>query len=252
MEAAGIVGAPGPCLPTPPPGAPGHFASSDETRLRGSAVDAGLTPVTVPDGARDWTNPGLAIAVDLYHVDQGLSAQGLHDRGLWRMQRLVADRLARLPPAPRRLGPGDVGLQQVLALIRAAFADMAGRIDPASSAQHLALADLTAQAAMGEVRVIGDPVCAAVILTPRPDSLYPGKLAVAALARGKGPGRRLVETAVARARALGLPAVTLQVRVELTQNQAAFAAPGFAETGRTARPGHDQPTAIICQRSVLG
>ena len=47
-----------------------------------------------------------------------------------------------------------------------------------------------------------------------------------------------------RARALGLPVLELQTRVELTENHAAFRALGFAQTGATAHPGFDRPTSL--------
>ncbi|WP_373356398.1 GNAT family N-acetyltransferase [Pseudoroseicyclus sp. CXY001] len=148
----------------------------------------------------------------------------------------------------RRLGPGDPALTEVLALIRAAFAGMEGRIDPPSSMHRLDAAALEAQAAEAEVWVIGAPVRACVILTPRASALYLGKLAVAAEARGQGLARALVQQAEARARALGLPALELQTRVELTENHATFAALGFEEVGRTSHAGFDRPTTILFRK----
>lgn len=49
MPAASIVGALRPLMPTPPPGAPGPFALSDEGALRRFAEGAGLDPVDVFD-----------------------------------------------------------------------------------------------------------------------------------------------------------------------------------------------------------
>jgi len=153
-------------------------------------------------------------------------------------------------PAPRRLRPGDPALTQVLALTRAAFAFMDGVVDPPSSIHRMDMAALTAAAGAGELWVIGAPVRASVILTPKPDALYLGKLAVAEEARGQGLARRLVDHAAARAAALGLAAVELQVRVELTGNQRAFAAMGFAEVARTAHAGYARPTSVTMRRLV--
>ena len=49
MEAASLVAALRPLMPTPPPGAPGPFALSDEAALRQFAAGAGLDPVEVFD-----------------------------------------------------------------------------------------------------------------------------------------------------------------------------------------------------------
>jgi ribosomal protein S18 acetylase RimI-like enzyme len=73
---------------------------------------------------------------------------------------------------------------------------------------------------------------------------------VAASHRGQGLARRLIDQAEARARALQLPALELQTRVELVENQAAFRAMGFEEVGRTAHEGYDHPTSITFRRAV--
>ncbi|MGZ9810339.1 GNAT family N-acetyltransferase [Pseudoroseicyclus sp. H15] len=150
----------------------------------------------------------------------------------------------------RRLSPGDPALAEVLALIQAEFAYMEGRIDPPSSMQRLTLADVEAQAALGEVWAIGAPVIACLFLTAKPPSLYLGKLAVAAEARGRGLARTLISQAEARARALGLEALELQTRVELTDNHATFAALGFTEVARTAHPGYARPTSVSLRRPL--
>lgn len=138
----------------------------------------------------------------------------------------------------------------LLALIRAEFAFMDGVIDPPSSMHRLTEAEIARQAETGEVWAIGTPAVACMLLTLKGDWLYLGKLAVARDQRGKGLARRLVEQAMARAAALGLQGVELQTRIELTANHATFAALGFAETGRSAHPGHARPTTITFRRAL--
>ena len=138
----------------------------------------------------------------------------------------------------------------ILALLQEAFAYMEGRIDPPSSLRALTPAALTRQAEVGEIWVIGAPV-ACMFLTPRPGTLYVGKLAVAAGHRGQGLARCLIDRAETRAREMGLPALELQTRVELVENQAAFRAMGFQEVGRTPHTGFDRPTSITYRRAVF-
>lgn len=140
----------------------------------------------------------------------------------------------------------------ILALIRAEFAYMDGRIDPPSSMHRLTGADLRAQADTGEIWVIGpaEAPLACVFFTPKPGALYIGKLAVAGPARGQGHARRLVDLAAERARALDLPALELQTRVELADNHAAFARLGFARSGGTAHPGYDRVTSWTYRKPV--
>ncbi len=137
----------------------------------------------------------------------------------------------------------------ILRLLQASFAYMEGRIDPPSSLRDLTPEALTRQAEVGEIWVIGAPV-ACVFLTPKPGALYVGKLAVAEGSRGQGLARLLIDHAETRSRALHLPVLELQTRVELVENQAAFQAMGFVEVGRTAHSGYDRPTSITYRRAV--
>ena len=153
------------------------------------------------------------------------------------------------PPPPRRMAPAE-DMAPVHALLTAAFAYMEGVIDPPSSLTRMTPADLARDAAEAELWVVDPGPAACMILTPKRDSLYLGKLAVAESHRGRGLARVMIEHAMARARALGLPAVTLQTRVELAQNQATFLRLGFIETGRSAHPGYDRPTSITYRRDA--
>lgn len=138
----------------------------------------------------------------------------------------------------------------LLTLIQTEFAFMEGRIDPPSSMQRLTAAAIAEQATQGEVWAIGTPPVACVFLTAKPGALYIGKLAVAAPHRGQGLARRLIDLAERRARALGMPALELQTRVELVENQATFRALGFVETGRTAHAGYARPTSVTFRRPL--
>ena len=138
----------------------------------------------------------------------------------------------------------------LLQLIRAEFAYMEPRINPPSSMHRLTEADIAAKAETGEVWVIGTPPVACVFLTYQPESLYIGKLAVAADQRGKGLAWALIDVAEVRARDLGLGWLELETRVELVENQAAFARMGFHEVGRKAHAGFDRPTSITFRKAV--
>lgn len=151
----------------------------------------------------------------------------------------------------RRLTEMD-DFAQLLKLIQTEFTYMETRIDPPSSMHSLTGVTIRQQAVSGEIWVIeveSRPV-ACVFLTPKPDALYIGKLAVSALHRNKGLARDLVEHASIRALALGFEFLELQTRIELCENHAAFARMGFAKTAATAHEGYDRPTSITMRRSV--
>lgn len=152
---------------------------------------------------------------------------------------------------PRRMGPSD-DMGPVHTLLKQTFAYMEGRIDPPSSLDRMDATDLARQAVLAEIWVIDGPEgpLACMILTPQRDTLYLGKLAVAPVARGQGLARAMVQLSLARARALGLPSVSLQTRMELVENHATFVAMGFTMTGTTAHPGFDRPTSVSFTQTV--
>lgn len=145
-----------------------------------------------------------------------------------------------------RIGPDFVRFEDLLSLIRTAFAYMDGRIDPPSSAHRLTQ-DLLRQKTQSEIafaaiedgRLIG---CA--FLKPEETALYIGKLAVHPHSQGKGVGRKLLCQAEATARALGLSVLRLETRIELVENHGRFAEWGFAKTAENRHPGFDRTTSI--------
>ncbi|PDT42022.1 GNAT family N-acetyltransferase [Sinorhizobium sp. FG01] len=129
---------------------------------------------------------------------------------------------------------------------------MDGRIDPPSSAHALTVESLRQKSRdeVGFVVANGADLLGCVFLKPEPDCLYIGKLAIDPGHQGKGLGRQLLTAAEETARSLGLPALRLQTRIELTENHATFAAWGFVETGRSAHPGFTRPTSIEMRKML--
>ncbi len=152
---------------------------------------------------------------------------------------------------PRRMAATE-DMRPVLALLQQAFAYMEGRIAPPSSLGRMDVADLVTLAQQAELWVVDGPQgpLACMVLTPQSDTLYLGKLAVAAAARGQGLARRMIACSLERARLLGLPSVSLQSRIELVENHAAFAALGFGIVGTTTHQGYDRPTAVTFMQAV--
>ena len=140
----------------------------------------------------------------------------------------------------------------LLALIRRAFAYMDGVIDPPSSA-HLLSADSLAEKAKREagfVAVENGRIVGCVFALERARDFYVGKLAVEPALQGQGVGARLMQAVEDLARERDKDAIELQARIELTANHAAFARLGFRETARTAHAGYDRSTSIT-MRKVL-
>jgi cob(I)alamin adenosyltransferase len=152
--------------------------------------------------------------------------------------------------APRRLLASNPELLQVLPLILRAFAELEGRIDPPSSMHRMIEDDLRRLDTQGEVWALGDPLMACVILTPEPDALYLGRLALDPAHRRQGLARMLLRVAESRACALGKPRVTLGCRVELETNHNLFRSEGYVETQSKAHEGYDRPTTVWFEKRM--
>jgi GNAT superfamily N-acetyltransferase len=146
-----------------------------------------------------------------------------------------------------RRAPADFAdWKSVRALILEAFAYMEGRIDPPSSALRLTPQSMAADAAAGALLLAerAGTLVGCVFVRPKGDALYIGKLAVRPALHGCGIATALLAATRAEARAIGLTALELRTRIELTETHAAFARMGFVKRGETAHPGYDRPTSI--------
>lgn len=103
-EAAGHLKALGALMPPPPPGAPGPFALSDESKLKALASDAGLTPIAVVDVECPWTYPSLDIALRGM-LSAGPAERAIRNSGMERARDAVANAIApyRKPSGEYRL-----------------------------------------------------------------------------------------------------------------------------------------------------
>lgn len=153
---------------------------------------------------------------------------------------------------PFRIDESFARWSELLDLILASFAYMEGRIDPPSSAIGLTVESL-AEKARAEIAYAAEDtgkLTGCIFLRPEADCLYVGKLAVLPSAQGKGIGFRLLATAEQQARDLGLAALRLETRIELTGNHSTFAAWGFAKTAEKSHPGFTRVTFIEMRKAL--
>ena len=149
--------------------------------------------------------------------------------------------------------PPDFGSwEELLALILGSFRYMNGVIDPPSSALGLTAEGLKRKVTeeTGFLAFRDDSIVGCVFLAEKDDHFYLGKLAIDPACQRRGIGRRLVAAAEGYVRTTAKPAIELQVRVELVNNQATFSGLGFRETGRTAHAGYDRPTSITMRKDL--
>jgi ribosomal protein S18 acetylase RimI-like enzyme len=142
----------------------------------------------------------------------------------------------------------------LLALIQRAFTPMEDVIDPPSTARNLTVEILRQKAKVetGYLVLISGELAACVFLGDRGDHLYLGKLAVAEKFRGAGLAKLLLQQAEHHASENDFPAIILQVRIELTGNQALFHKAGYRVIAETSHAGFDRVTSLTMQKDMTG
>ena len=135
----------------------------------------------------------------------------------------------------------------ILALVHAAF----GGLTPPSGALKETIDDVAARFAAGPVllaqadgELVGSLYCAL-----KDGGLYLTRMAVRPDRQKQGLGRALLTAAEAEAHALGVPRLTLRVRLNLPDNRAYFERAGFRVTGRGQDPG--RPPYDAMERPIV-
>jgi GNAT superfamily N-acetyltransferase len=156
-------------------------------------------------------------------------------------------------PAVRPMRGDAAEIAAVVALIRGAFAEHAGRLDPPPSAVNETAESIAALLGRerGLVAEAGGAVVGCLFLQRREGGdIYVGRVAVAREHRGTGVGRALMAAAEAEARRLGGARLTLGVRLALDGNRRFFASLGFTESALHAHPGYDRPTWVEMTKAI--
>jgi len=104
MDAASIVAAIKPLLPSPPAGAPGPFALSDKEALNSFAVEAGLVPSTIIDVHTPWQYPDLDTALKGV-MSAGVSVRAMEYSSEEAVEKAYSDALSQF-----RLSDGSYSL----------------------------------------------------------------------------------------------------------------------------------------------
>jgi ribosomal protein S18 acetylase RimI-like enzyme len=146
----------------------------------------------------------------------------------------------------------EADAEAVAAVIRAAFEEYRGRLDPPSGA--LAETAETVREKMRTAQAVlafdGPAPVGCALLRPEEGRLYVFRLAVLPGHRGRGLGRALLAHAEERARALSLPRVRLGVRAALERQIAFYEALGYRRVGAESHPGYTRPTYLLLERPL--
>ena len=140
----------------------------------------------------------------------------------------------------------------LMRLLHSAFVSQADRIDPPSSLHRLDAGSIAVKAreerlflAFKDEQLVG-----CIFAKSLGSTMYVGKLAVSPAMQGQGIGRALVSAVAATARQTNHDAVQLDVRIELTENHATFAALGFVKIGEHAHAGYDRSTFCTMKKTL--
>ena len=154
----------------------------------------------------------------------------------------------RIERAPETFANWD----RLLTLLRVAFAAMESRIDPPSSVVRLTPTALQTKSCEETLFLAWDrEVLAGCVFAKHDgDAVYVSKLAVREDRRRGGIARGLMAAAEEHARRLGARLLTLETRIELTENHATFGALGFVKVAERAHAGYDRPTFIEMHKNL--
>jgi predicted N-acetyltransferase YhbS len=154
-------------------------------------------------------------------------------------------------PAAIALRPAtDDDIPAIVELIRAAFAEYEGRLDPPSSAQNKTVAATRAELADGGGFVLSksDRLVGCVFYHPHGDHMYLDRLSVLPGYRGQRLSRRLIDAVEDLARSSGLKRVRLSVRLALTQNRDYYERLGYAFYEHGTHAGYPEPTYVKLEK----
>jgi GNAT superfamily N-acetyltransferase len=138
------------------------------------------------------------------------------------------------------------------ALVREAFEEYRGRLDPPSGAHAETPQTVCDRLRSGRVvlAMAGEGPAGCVFYEKEEGRLHMSRLAVRPVYRGRGLGRILIEYVEGQARALGLPRVRLGVRIPLAQQRAYYERLGYGPVEAGAHAGYVEPTYLLMDKKL--
>ncbi len=143
-------------------------------------------------------------------------------------------------------------LPRVVDVIRAAFEEYRGVLDPPSSAHHKTAEIVSRELANGGAFVAWDrqAIVGCVFYHLYPDHLYLDRLAVLPSHRGRGIARELIRAVEQRAGQYGLGEVRLSVRLALESQRGFYERLGYTFLSYGIHPGYTTPTSVTLRKQV--
>jgi ribosomal protein S18 acetylase RimI-like enzyme len=150
----------------------------------------------------------------------------------------------------RQATQADVAV--IVNLIRQAFEEYRGRLDPPSGAHEETEERVRLKMASSQVVVVlaGDVPVACVFYERESDYLHFHRLSVLPAYRRRGVGRLLIDYVENRARALGLTGVRLGVRLALERLRSYYDRLGYRFREYRTHSGYPEPTYAILEKDL--
>ena len=147
----------------------------------------------------------------------------------------------------------DSDVPDILSVITSAFAEHRGKLVPPSSAERKTIEVVREELAQAEACVAEDEgrLVGCVFFRPRGDSVYLDRLAVLPGMRGRGIASALIATVEHAARARGVGALTLTVRLALTRQRALYEKLGFEFVEFGTHEGFTEPTSMKMRKRLI-
>jgi predicted N-acetyltransferase YhbS len=145
----------------------------------------------------------------------------------------------------------DTDVAQILAVIQSAFAEHRGKLVPPSSAEHKTVDIVREELREADAFVAeaGGRLVGCVFYRPRDGSMYLDRLAVLPAMQGRGIASALIGQVEDAARARGIGALTLTVRLALTRQQAMYRKLGFEFLDYGTHEGFSEPTSMKMRKT---
>lgn len=144
-------------------------------------------------------------------------------------------------------------ISTLVMLVRTAFEDYRGRLDPPSGAHNETPETLRQALQMGfaALALVNDAAVGCVFYHQEDEHMYLGRLSVLQPFRRYGVGQALMEYVEQRTRALGLPRVQIGVRTALPHLQAYYERLGYHVVRYEAHAGYTVPTYVVMEKPVV-
>ncbi len=143
-------------------------------------------------------------------------------------------------------------ISTILSLIKTAFSEQKGLVDPPSSAESKTIEVvrnelMTANALVVEIEGV---LAACVFFQPKDESIYFDRLAVLPDYRRRGLARLLITEVERRAVEAGHREMSLSVRIELSAQQKYYESMNYKIVSYEAHSGYERPTYVVMRKNL--